>query len=211
MAWSASLSAGEIVEQFLHLRAEAALLNRRLTSLVFMGMGEPLLNLANVIGAIKLIARQETGCFGGRQITVSTVGIVPGIDALAEAGLNVHLALSLHAPDDATRAKLVPMNRRYPVGEIIAAARRFEDRTGRIVTLEYCMLAGVNDSDDHAHRLVQCLAGFRAHVNLIPYNPIGSGLTGKTYSASIARSRAGLSYDSAGCRHRGSCPRYARR
>ena len=176
-----SLCAGEIVEQFLHLRREAASLNRRLTSLVFMGMGEPLLNLANVMDAIKRIANNQTGSFGGRQITVSTVGIVPGIDALADAGLNVHLALSLHAPDDATRARLVPMNRRYPVAEILAAARRFHDKTRRIVTIEYCMLAGVNDSDEHARMLVELMAGFRAHVNLIPYNAIGAGLTGKIY------------------------------
>jgi 23S rRNA (adenine2503-C2)-methyltransferase len=176
-----SLSAGEIVEQFLHLRAECASINRRLTSLVFMGMGEPLLNLQNVIDAIGLIAGPQTGQLGGRQITVSTVGIVPGIDALAEAGLNVHLALSLHAPDDETRAKLVPMNRRYPVADIMSAARRFQDRTGRIITIEYCLLAGVNDGEAHARLLAELMAGFRAHVNVIPYNPIGVGLTGRTY------------------------------
>ncbi|HWE01872.1 MAG TPA: 23S rRNA (adenine(2503)-C(2))-methyltransferase RlmN [Tepidisphaeraceae bacterium] len=176
-----SLSAGEIIEQFLHLRRHAADLGRRLTSLVFMGMGEPMLNLANVIAAIKLITGNKTGCLGGRHITVSTVGIVPGIDALADADLNVHLALSLHAPDDETRARLVPMNRRYPVADIMAAARRYQDRVGRIVTIEYCMLAGVNDTDDHARRLIERMNEFRAHVNLIPYNPIGAGLTGKFY------------------------------
>jgi 23S rRNA (adenine2503-C2)-methyltransferase len=176
-----SLSAGEIVEQFLHLRREAANLKRRLTSLVFMGMGEPMLNLDNVIPAIKLIGGPETGALGWRQITVSTVGIVPGIEALAAADLNVHLALSLHAPDDATRAKLVPMNRRYPVADILTTARRFHERTGRIVTIEYCMLAGVNDTDEHANLLAERLAGFRAHVNLIPYNPIGAGLSGAIY------------------------------
>ncbi|HET6249130.1 MAG TPA: 23S rRNA (adenine(2503)-C(2))-methyltransferase RlmN [Tepidisphaeraceae bacterium] len=176
-----SLTAGEIVEQFLHLRAEAALLNRKIASLVFMGMGEPLLNLANVVQAIKLIAGSETGSLGWRQITVSTVGIVPGIDALAAANLNVHLALSLHAPDDATRAKLVPMNRRYPVADILAAARRFYAKTDRIVTIEYCMLAGVNDSDEHASMLVDRVGDFRAHVNLIPYNAIGAGLSGMIY------------------------------
>jgi 23S rRNA (adenine2503-C2)-methyltransferase len=176
-----SLSAGEIVEQFLHLRAAAATAGRRLTSLVFMGMGEPLLNLPNVLDAIKRIAGPEMGALGWRQVTVSTVGIVPGIDALAAADLNVHLALSLHAPDDATRAMVVPMNRRYPVAEIMSAARRFHAYTGRVVTIEYCMLAGVNDSDDHADMLARLMDGFRAHVNLIPYNPIGAGLSGKIY------------------------------
>jgi 23S rRNA (adenine2503-C2)-methyltransferase len=176
-----SLTAGEIIEQFLHLRSEAAVLGRRLTSLVFMGMGEPMLNLPNVVAAIRLITGNQTGCLGGRHVTVSTVGIVPGIDALADADLNVHLALSLHAPDDETRAKLVPMNRRYPVAEIMAAARRYQDRIGRIVTIEYCMLAGINDTDRHARMLVDLMQGFRAHVNLIPYNPIGAGLSGKIY------------------------------
>jgi 23S rRNA (adenine2503-C2)-methyltransferase len=167
-----NLDAGEIVEQFLHLRREAAAIGRRLTSLVFMGMGEPMHNLDNVIAAIGRMADPDLGGLGWRQVTVSTVGIVPGIDALADADLNVHLALSLHAPDDATRNRLVPMNRRYPVAEIMAAARRFGQRTGRIPTIEYCMLAGVNDSDDQANQLADLMAGFRAHVNLIPYNAI---------------------------------------
>jgi len=126
-----------------------------------------------VLGAIRRIADPDLGGLGWRQVTVSTVGVVPGIDRLADADLNVHLALSLHAPDDATRAKLVPANRRYPVAEIIAAAKRFYERTGRVVTIEYCLLAGVNDSDEHARAL--------AHVNVIPYNPIGVGVSGARY------------------------------
>jgi 23S rRNA (adenine2503-C2)-methyltransferase len=177
-----NLEAGEIVEQFLHLRAQAATDSRRLTSLVFMGMGEPMHNLDHVIAAIQRIASPEMGGLGWRQVTVSTVGVVPGIDRLAEADLNVHLALSLHAPDDATRARLVPANRRYPVAEILAAAKRFHARTGRVVTIEYCLLAGVNDSDDHARALAALLDGFCAHVNVIPYNPIGSaGVSGTLY------------------------------
>jgi 23S rRNA (adenine2503-C2)-methyltransferase len=176
-----NLEAGEIVEQFLHLREAASAQGRRLTSLVFMGMGEPMHNLDNVIGAIRRIADPDLGGLGWRQVTVSTVGVVPGIDRLADADLNVHLALSLHAPDDATRAKLVPANRRFPVAEIIAAAKRFYERTGRVVTIEYCLLAGVNDSDEHARELAALLDGFRAHVNVIPYNPIGVGIGGVRY------------------------------
>jgi 23S rRNA (adenine2503-C2)-methyltransferase len=177
-----NLDAGEIVEQFLHLRLHANSIGRRLKTLVFMGMGEPMLNLDAVLDAIRRIGEPRTGGIGWRQITVSTVGIVPGIDRLADADLNVHLALSLHAPDDATRSRLVPGNRRYPVSEVMAAARRFESRTRRIPTIEYCMLAGVNDSDDQANLLAELMENFRAHVNLIPYNPIGAGITGVRYA-----------------------------
>jgi 23S rRNA (adenine2503-C2)-methyltransferase len=177
-----NLTAGEIVEQFLHLRMAARAINRRLKTLVFMGMGEPMLNLDAVMDAIRRIGEPRTGGIGWRQMTVSTVGIVPGIDRLADADLNVHLALSLHAPDDATRSKLVPSNRRYPVDEVMAAARRFEARTRRIPTIEYCMLAGINDSDDQAHLLANLMENFRGHVNLIPYNAIGAGVSGITYA-----------------------------
>jgi 23S rRNA (adenine2503-C2)-methyltransferase len=146
-----------------------------------MGMGEPMLNLGNVIAAIRRIADPVLGALGWRHVTVSTVGIVPGIDALGAADLNVHLAVSLHAPDDATRSRLVPMNRRWPVREIVEAARRFQERSGRVVTIEYCLLAGVNDSDGQAELLAELLRGFRAHVNLIPYNPIGRGVSGVEY------------------------------
>ena len=175
------LQSGEIVEQFLHLREVAAASGRKLTSLVFMGMGEPLLNLPQVIAAIRRIAGADMGALGWRQITVSTVGVVPGIDALAEADLNVHLAVSLHAPDDATRSRIVPVNRRWGVAAVMAAARRFEARTDRIPTIEYCMLEGVNDSEEQARLLGELMAGFRAHVNLIPYNSIGTGLSGIVY------------------------------
>ena len=176
-----NLTAGEIAEQFLHLRTLAASIGRRLATLVFMGMGEPMLNLDNIIPAIERIARPGMGELGGRQITVSTVGIVPGIERLADANLNVHLAVSLHAPDDATRQRIIPTARKYTVEQILSAARRFDERTGRIVTIEYCLLAGVNDGDEHAERLATVLNGFRAHVNLIPYNSIGAGISGYVY------------------------------
>jgi 23S rRNA (adenine2503-C2)-methyltransferase len=176
-----NLAAAEIVEQFLQLRQQSRASSRRLKTLVFMGMGEPLHNLDNVMLAIERIAHPDMGGLGWRQITVSTVGIVPGIDRLADSNLNINLALSLHAPDDATRATIVPSNRRYPVAEIIDAAKRYDARTGRVVNIEYCMLGGVNDADEQAHLLADLLDGFRAHVNLIPYNPIGVGVSGVTY------------------------------
>lgn len=176
-----NLSAGEIVEQFLHLREAAAAMNLRLRTLVFMGMGEPMHNLDSVIAAIRRIASPALGELGGRQITVSTVGIVPGIDALAEADLNVHLAVSLHAPDDDTRRQIIPTAKRYRVGEILDAVRRFQVRSGRIPTIEYTLLAGVNDSDEQARLLATVLDGMRVHVNVIPYNPTGTGPSGRVY------------------------------
>ena len=175
------LTAGEIADQFVHLSEAAAAVGRQLKTLVFMGMGEPLANLPAVLGAIRRIADPDLGGLGWRQVTVSTVGLVPAIDRLAEADLNVNLALSLHAPDDATRGQIVPSNRRWPVAEVMAAARRFLARTGRTPTVEYCLLADVNDHDWQADRLADLMAGFRGHVNLIPYNPTGPGPRGVAY------------------------------
>ncbi len=175
------LTAGEIVDQFVHLSAAAASVGRRLKTLVFMGMGEPLANYGAVERAVRTIADPDLGGLGWRQVTVSTVGLVPGIDRLAAADLNVNLAVSLHAPDDATRGRLVPPNRRYPVAAVMAAARRFAAATGRVVTVEYCLLADVNDSGDQAGLLADLMAGFRGHVNLIPYNPTGPGPRGVSY------------------------------
>lgn len=179
-----NLTAGEIVEQFLALRREASSAGRRLQTLVFMGMGEPMLNLDAVIAAIRRIGGGELGALGWRQITVSTVGIVPGIDALAESGLNVHLAVSLHAPDDETRAILLPMGRRFGVEEILAAADRYQARTARPVTIQYCLLRGVNDSPGQAEQLAVLVGSRRMHVNLLRYNPTGLSLRGVVYEPS---------------------------
>jgi 23S rRNA (adenine2503-C2)-methyltransferase len=176
-----NLSAGEIVEQFLRIKEEANRTNRRIASLVFMGMGEPLHNYDALIAAIPRIAEPTMGNLGYRAITVSTVGVIPGIEKLARSGLRVYLALSLHAPDDETRAKIIPPARRFKVADIMQAARAYQDRTGRIVNIEYCLLAGVNDSDEQARQLAELMRGFRAHVNLIPYNAIGTGVSGAVY------------------------------
>lgn len=179
-----NLTTGEIVEQFLALRREAHAVGRRLQTVVFMGMGEPLLNLDAVLGAVRRLADNSLGALGWRQITVSTVGIVPGIDALTGTGLNIHLAVSLHAPDDATRARLLPMGRRFPIADILAAADRFQQSRGRPVTIQYCLLAGVNDSPEHARELAALLAPRRMHINLLRYNPTGLSLRGIAYEPS---------------------------
>lgn len=179
-----NLTPGEIVEQFLHLRREARAVGKRVQTLVFMGMGEPMLNLEGVREAIGRIAGPELGALGWKQVTVSTVGLIPGIEALAASGLGVHLAVSLHAPDDETRARLLPAGKRFKAGDILAAAERYEAITGRPVTVQYCLLKGVNDSPSQARQLAELLAGRRMHVNVLRYNPTGAGLSGVTYETS---------------------------
>jgi 23S rRNA (adenine2503-C2)-methyltransferase len=149
-----------------------------------MGMGEPMLNLEAVLAAVHRIADNSLGALGWRQITVSTVGIVPGMDALTATGLNVHLAVSLHAPDDVTRAQLLPMGKRFPIADILAAADRFQARRGRPVTIQYCLLQGVNDSVEQAHQLAGLIGSRRMHINLLRYNPTGLSLRGVTYAPS---------------------------
>ena len=179
-----NLTSGEIVEQFIRLRREARAAGRTLRTIVFMGMGEPMLNLRHVLAAVRRIADPTLGAFGWRQITVSTVGIVPGIDELRAAGFGVHLAVSLHAPDDATRADLLPMGRRFDVKEVLAAADRYQASSGRITTIQYCLLEGVNDALGQARDLSRLLAGRRMRVNLLRYNPTGLSLRGRTYTPS---------------------------
>jgi 23S rRNA (adenine2503-C2)-methyltransferase len=179
-----NLTPGEIVEQFLHLRREARAVGKRVQTLVFMGMGEPMLNLESVTEAIGRIAGPELGALGWKQVTVSTVGLIPGIEALAASGLGVHLAVSLHAPDDETRARLLPAGKRFKAGDILAAAERYEATTGRPVTVQYCLLKGVNDSPAQARQLAELLAGRRMHVNVLRYNPTGAGLSGVAYETS---------------------------
>ena len=188
-----NLTAGEIVEQFIQLRREARATGRTLRTIVFMGMGEPMLNLRNVLAAVKRMADPALGAFGWRQITISTVGIVPGIDELTEADLGVHLAVSLHAPDDATRGDLLPMGKRFDVQDVLAAADRYQARSGRITTIQYCLLAGVNDSLAQARELSRLLDGRHMRVNLLRYNPTGLSLRGHTYApSSMERTEAFL-------------------
>jgi 23S rRNA (adenine2503-C2)-methyltransferase len=175
------LTAGEILEQFIALKREAAAVGRTLQTIVFMGMGEPMLNLPAVMAAAERIANNRLGGLGARQITVSTVGIVPGIDALSAASLNVNLAVSLHAPDDTTRAGLIPVGNRYPIADVMAAVDRFQARRPRPVTFQYCLLAGVNDAPAQAHQLAEIVGSRRIHVNLLRYNSTGTSLRGHEY------------------------------
>jgi 23S rRNA (adenine2503-C2)-methyltransferase len=173
-----NLSTAEIVDQAVYLAGVAASgavagSPPRLSHVVFMGMGEPLANYPRVLAAIRrLVAPAPEGLgLSQRHITVSTVGLVPAIRRLAEEGLSVTLALSLHAPDDELRDELVPVNRRWPVAEVLEAAWGYAERTGRRVSIEYAMIRDVNDQPWRADLLGRLLAGRLAHVNLIPLNP----------------------------------------
>jgi 23S rRNA (adenine2503-C2)-methyltransferase len=169
-----NLSTGEIVDQVVFLAATAAArMDRRLSHVVFMGMGEPLANYARVVAAARrLVAPPPEGLgMSQRHLTISTVGLVPAMRRLAEEDLSVTLALSLHAPDDDLRDELVPVNQRWKIAEVLDAAWAYAARTGRRVSIEYAMIRDVNDQPWRADLLGRLLAGRLVHVNLIPLNP----------------------------------------
>jgi 23S rRNA (adenine2503-C2)-methyltransferase len=144
----------------------------RMTNIVFMGMGEPLDNYDNLTGAIRMINHPDGAGIGARKITVSTCGIVPGILKLKEFPLQVELSVSLHAADDALRNELVPVNRKYPLKELISACREYYEKTGRVITLEYALINGRNDSAGDAEKLTRIAQKLKAKVNLIDCSPV---------------------------------------
>ena len=185
------LTPGEIVDQVLHWHrppwqalggAGAGHYN-----IVFMGMGEPLNNADRVFDAVRLLNDPRRLGIGARHITVSTSGVVPGVDRMIEELPQVNLAISLHAATDALRDELVPINRKWPVREVVAAGRRFAARTGRRVSFEYVMIDGLNDTDEQAGALLAAARGWRSHVNLIPLNPTPGSRWSGTPPARIER------------------------
>ncbi len=144
---------------------------RRITNIVLMGMGEPMANLDNVIKALGVITGEKGLVFSPRRVTVSTDGLIPGIDRLGRSGIKVNLAVSLNATTDEVRDRIMPVNKRYPIKELLAACRRFPLEPRRRITFEYVLLRGVNDSHEDALRLARLLRGIRCKVNLIPFNP----------------------------------------
>ncbi|HTL51514.1 MAG TPA: 23S rRNA (adenine(2503)-C(2))-methyltransferase RlmN, partial [Planctomycetota bacterium] len=164
-----NLNAAEIFEQVQWIQR---LLKKRVTNLVFMGMGEPLHNLDNVLKALQYVRDPQGLAMGARKVTVSTVGVVPGMLKLAEAAAKVYMAVSLHAPDDETRSRLVPVNDRYPIAEVMDAVK-VHHRTTNLPTLyEYVLLKGVNDSPVQARLLAGLVRHLPCKVNLIPWNPV---------------------------------------
>jgi 23S rRNA (adenine2503-C2)-methyltransferase len=175
-----NLTTGEIIEQMLHL-ARLLPADERLSNIVVMGMGEPLANLDRLLPALE-VASSPTGLgISARRITVSTVGLPAAIDNLAERNLHYHLAVSLHAPNDALRNDLVKTNRKTGIAAILTAADRYFEHTGRRLTFEYVLLGSVNDRPQHARELAQLLHGKTALLNVIPYNPV-AGLPYRTPS-----------------------------
>jgi 23S rRNA (adenine2503-C2)-methyltransferase len=164
------LSVGEIVDQVLFA---SAMLGRRVDNIVVMGMGEPLLNLDAVTAALNRLCNPDLAGFGARHVTVSTSGIVPGIRRLADEGRQWNLALSLHATTDRARAEFIPDRHRYPLTQVLDACGRYREKTGRMVTFEYALLSGRNDSDLDAQDLARMALSLRAKVNLIPCNSTG--------------------------------------
>jgi 23S rRNA (adenine2503-C2)-methyltransferase len=147
-------------------------MGRSLTNLVMMGMGEPLQNYAETMRFIGIIHDPRGMNFGARRITISTSGIVPRIDALANEPYQVNLAVSLHAPNDELRSQLVPINRRYPIAELLAVCDRYTATTRRRISFEYALMNGINNSDEIARELGRLLQGRLCHVNIIPFNPV---------------------------------------
>jgi 23S rRNA (adenine2503-C2)-methyltransferase len=165
-----NLSSTEIFDQARYFAKQLAGAGRKVTNIVFMGMGEPFANYANVMGAVALLNDPAGFGLGHRHITISTVGLVDKIDRFSDEQTQVNLAISLHAPTDATRSTIMPVNRKFSTDELMAAVARYIAKTNRKVFFEYVMLAGVNDSDEHARELARRMKGPLYHVNLIPYN-----------------------------------------
>jgi 23S rRNA (adenine2503-C2)-methyltransferase len=201
--YARNLAAGEIVEQVLAVQ-EAVRYKQlqfgrhmsRIDHVTFMGMGEPLLNQTATMKAIQLL-RNELG-IAMRHLTLSTVGFVPGIRKLGQEKTQIALAISLHAPNDDLRRKLIPKIIKFSVTEIVDACREYVKHTGRRVTIEYCLLKEVNDGSTEAHELARLLRGLNCHVNLIPYNPV-SGINLEAPSQKRVRAFRGI-LESAGIR-----------
>lgn len=171
MGFFRHLSDGEIVAQVMHFARELSEDDLRVTNIVLMGMGEPLHNYDNTMAAIDRLTDDEGFNLGARRITLSSVGLVPAIRRFADEQRQVGLAVSLHAATDEERDKLIPINRRWKIAELMETLRYYIEKTGRQVTIEWALIAGENDTAEQARRLGELLQGMLVHVNLIPLNP----------------------------------------
>ncbi|MGN0115014.1 MAG: 23S rRNA (adenine(2503)-C(2))-methyltransferase RlmN [Acutalibacteraceae bacterium] len=163
------LTAGEILSQVFTAQRD---IGERISNIVLMGMGEPLDNFDNVMRFLQLVSSEDGLNIGMRHISLSTCGLVDKIDELADKRLQLTLSVSLHAPNDEIRDKIMPINHKYKINELIAACKRYIDKTGRRISFEYALISGVNDSDECASELARLLHGMICHINLIPANPV---------------------------------------
>ena len=166
-----NLTVGEIVEQALHVKNHLQH-DERLTNIVLMGIGEPLKNYDNVVKAVRIMNAEWGLGIGARHITISTVGIIDGMHRLAQEGIQVNLAISLHAPNDITRSKIIPSNKKIGINNIVAAAREYFKATRRDISFEYILIDGVNASKQDAESLARLLKGVQCNVNLLPVNSV---------------------------------------
>jgi 23S rRNA (adenine2503-C2)-methyltransferase len=213
-----NLSPGEIVEQVLWAARELRMLssklrgadrgvdnstlntqNSKLTNVVFMGMGEPFANYDRWWCAVERLHDPQGFNMGARSLTVSTVGLAPGIRRLATEALPINLAISLHAPDDTLRSEMMPINRRYPIADLLDATREYISTTHRRVSFEYVLLQGKNDSPEQAAALADLLGGMLCHVNLIPWNPVPGTPLGRSERARVLRFQQALQERGVAC------------
>lgn len=172
MGFSRNLSTGEIVEQVIRAAGQFRTQGKKLTNVVFMGMGEPFHNYRAVMKVVGIINDKRGFSLGARRITISTVGLVPGIKQLKNENSQINLAISLHAADDELRTSLMPINNKYPISVLMEACQEYINKTHRRISIEWALIDGVNDSADQAHKLVRLIKGKLFHVNLIRLNPV---------------------------------------
>jgi len=171
MGLARNLSSGEIIAQVIHFARQLNGTGERITNIVFMGMGEPFHNYDNMMKALNLLNEPRAFGFGARRMTISTAGIVPKIRKFADTNTQINLAVSLHTVDDALRSKLMPINQKYPINDLLDACRYYIEKTNRRITFEYALIEGLNDSKADAVSLANRIKGMLCHVNLIPLNP----------------------------------------
>ena len=183
------LEAGEICSEIYTAQKD---IGERISHIVLMGIGEPLDNFDQVMTFLQLISSPDGVNIGMRNISLSTCGLVPKIDQLAQHKLQLTLSVSLHAPNNEIRSSMMPVNNAYPVEQLMEAVRRYQDTTGRRVSFEYSMVRGVNDTDSCARQLAHLIRGMGAHVNLIPINPVDGSPYSATDTANVRRFQAKL-------------------
>ena len=169
-----NLAAAEIVAQVLWVENRLKAFVQSISNIVYMGMGEPLANYEALLRSVRLLNHHKGLNLGARRLTISTCGLAPQIRALARENIQVNLAISLHATTDAERSEVMPVNKRFPLQELLEACEYYTERTGRRISYEYALIQGFNDTVEQAKRLTRLLKGRLCHVNLIPINPVGS-------------------------------------